>query len=170
MRLAPSAVAAAAALLLWGPLSLLAADNSIPDSPGAVRAKAGIAADSVATSFDIAEFRALHAPAMFAVAIAKPKRKVLDKKFLLLAGLGTGLTILDYELTQRCLAAQSCVEADPLLPHSRAGMYATNIPLNLALFWWSYRRKADGKRLWWMPSLAVAVSHAVGVGSNLRIQ
>jgi hypothetical protein len=36
------------------------------------------------------------------------------------------------------------------------------------LFWWSYRRKQDGKRLWWLAPLIVVGSHAAGVGSNLR--
>ena len=109
------------------------------------------------------------APASFLVApTAKPKR-TLDSKFLLLMAAGTALTVADYELTQHCLARGACVEADPLLPTSRAGMYATNIPLNAVLYFWSYRRKQEGKRLWWVAPLAIAASHAVGVGSNLRI-
>lgn len=97
-----------------------------------------------------------------------PKRRVFDKKFALLAGLAAGLTIADFEMTQRCLHRHTCVEADPLMPTSHAGMYATNIPLNAALFWWSYRRKEDGKRLWWLAPLMIVGSHAVGVGTNLR--
>ena len=108
-------------------------------------------------------------PAAFVIAPAAKPKRTLDSKFLLLMAAGTALTIADYELTQHCLARGACVEADPLLPTSRAGMYATNIPLNAALYFWSYRRKQHGKRLWWVAPLAVAASHAVGVGTNLRI-
>jgi hypothetical protein len=99
----------------------------------------------------------------------KPRRKVFDKKFGLLVGLGTALTIADYEMTQHCLAARTCVETDPLLPHSRAGMYGTNMPLNAALFYWGYKRKAAGKKLWWLPPLFVIGSHAAGVITNVRV-
>lgn len=98
----------------------------------------------------------------------QPRRKVMDRNFLLLIGLGTALTIADYEMTQGCLARRICSEANPLLPTSRAGMYATNIPLNAALYFWSYRRKAAGKRLWWVAPLVIIGSHAAGVGTNMR--
>ncbi len=103
-----------------------------------------------------------------AVQPAPAKKRVFDKKFALLAGLAAGLTIADFELTQSCLRRRVCDEADPLMPTSRAGMYATNIPLNAALFWWSYRRKEDGKRLWWLAPLMVVGSHAAGVATNIR--
>lgn len=160
------------ATLLVSGLNLWAADKSVPDSPGTVKQQAEHvlpAADVVATSFDMAEFKpAMPAPLLIAP-VERPKKRVLDAKFLLLIGAGTALTVADYEMTQHCLHAGTCVETDPILPHSRAGMYGTNIPLNLGLYWWSYRRKAQGKRLWWVAPLAILGSHAVGVGSNLRI-
>lgn len=151
-------------------LSVMAADRALPDSPGAVRLREtpAVAPYDTVPSFDIAEFT-MPAPAAAFIAAAPQKKKVLDAKFLLLVAVGTGLTIADYELTQHCLAHRTCVETDPLLPISRAGMYGTNIPLNAALYFWSYKRKAHGKRLWWVAPLAIAASHAVGVGTNLRI-
>ena len=94
-------------------------------------------------------------------------RKILDRSFLLLIGAGTGLTVLDFEMTQSCLSRRVCREANPLVPTSRAGMYATNIPFNALLYYWSYRRRASGKRLWWVAPLAIIGSHAVGVASNV---
>ncbi len=93
-----------------------------------------------------------------------------DRKFVLLSGLAMGLTIADFEMTQRCLAQRSCAEANPLMPASRAGMYASNVPLNMALLYWSYRRKAAGKRFWWVPPLMIIGSHAAGVGTNIAIR
>jgi hypothetical protein len=134
---------------------------------------------------DLTELRYISAPPVFdaaelaaqPIALAQPVvsenvpargRKVFDKKFAVLAGLAAGLTIADFEMTQHCLQRRTCAEADPLMPTSHAAMYASNLPLNATLFWWSYRRKQDGKRLWWLAPLMVVGSHAVGVGSNLR--
>ena len=105
------------------------------------------------------------------IEIKKPlpeRKKVFDKKFAVLAGFAAGLTIADFEMTQRCLHRRTCVEADPLMPTNHAAMYASNLPLNAVLFWWAYRRKGDGKKLWWLPPLSVIGSHAVGVGTNIR--
>jgi hypothetical protein len=158
---------AALAVLLF---AFTAAAAELPDAPSSDRA---------APPIDLSELRYLSAPPAFAAAewaaqpiVSEPapakKKKVFDKKFALLAGFAAGLTIADFELTQRCLQRRTCVEADPLMPTSHAGMYATNIPLNAALFWWSYRRKQDGKRLWWLAPLMVVGSHAAGVGTNIR--
>ena len=150
--------------------------GELPDAPGRDRplprtsaAAQPFSDDGATLTLDLAE---AFTPARPVIAITnpadKPKKKVFDKKFALLAVVATGLTVADYEMTQRCLARRTCVEADPLLPRSRAGMYATNIPLNAALFYWAYRRKSGGKRLWWLPPMAIIASHAVGVESNLK--
>ncbi len=123
-------------------------------------------------SRSIADYgNALLAPIAIApapVIARQPRRRVMDRNFLLLIGLGTALTIADYEMTQGCLARRICSEANPMLPTSRAGMYATNIPLNAALYFWSYKRKAAGKRLWWVAPLVIIGSHAAGIGTNVR--
>ncbi len=158
-----------AAVLL---LTLAAAGGEIPDAPSAIvlpERGVPLVREPLLPNFDIAEF----APAPIVnAAVFGPERprprRIIDAKFLLLAGISTGLTVADYEMTQSCLARHVCAEADPLLPHSRAGMYATNIPVNAAIFWWSYKRKAAGKRLWWLPPMAVIASHAIGVGTNVR--
>jgi hypothetical protein len=160
----------AALLLCACSLSAIAAE--LPDAPSSGRVQPVSVVtpaprdSSILTATDAAEWAM---PAVVLPAETKPARKVFDKKFALLTGLGTALTIADYEMTQHCLAARTCVETDPLLPHSRAGMYGTNIPLNAALFYWGYKRKAAGKKLWWLPPLAVVGSHAVGVITNIRV-
>ncbi len=144
-----------------------------PDAPSA-----DLAVESFVTPATLADLR-VTLPAPFILAEGRPiaiepgpglakKKKVFDKKFAVLAGLAAGLTIADFEMSQHCLQRRTCVEADPLMPTSHAGMYLTNIPLNAVLFWWSYRRKEDGKRLWWLAPLMVVGSHAAGVGTNLR--
>lgn len=98
----------------------------------------------------------------------KPRRKVIDRNFLLLGALTFGLTAADIELTQHCLKEKTCVELNPTLPHSRWGMYAVNTPVNLAVMYFSYRRKASGKGGWWIAPLVDAGIHGVGIGTNIR--
>lgn len=153
-----------------------AAAAELPDAPSTGRVvpasvvTSGPRDPSILTTPDPAEW-SLPTPALEPVEATAPARKakVFDRKFALLSGLGTALTVVDYEMTQHCLAARTCVETDPLLPHSRAGMYGTNLPLNAALFYWGYKRKAAGKKLWWLPPLFVVGSHAVGVITNVRV-
>jgi hypothetical protein len=111
------------------------------------------------------------APAIEAiVASPLPKRRVIDKKFLILTGLATAFTISDVELTQRCLHHRTCVELNPTLPTGHTAMYLANIPATTALFYWSYRRKAKGQRLWWLPALADLLPHAGGTFDNIRFK
>jgi hypothetical protein len=146
-------------------LSLAALAGEDPDAPSATRVNALQRSAALNTfsikSFDAAEWAVIVAP-------APVKKKVVDKKFLALTGIATVLTVADFEMTQHCLGNRTCVEADPLMPSSRAGMYASSIPVNAALYYWSYRLKAKGSRIWWLPTVAAIASHAVGVGTNIR--
>jgi predicted secreted protein len=159
-------------LLACLPLAVAASAADLPNAPSVTRISApripladpARLSDPALPDDDLAEFAPLF---VMAAESAHPK-KVLDRKFIALTTVATSLTVMDYEMTQRCLARRTCVETDPLLPHSRAGMYGTNIPLNATLFYWSYRWKARGKRLWWLPAAAVIASHAVGIGTNIR--
>ena len=165
---------------LAGPLVLLlsmtAIAGELPDSPSTnfapehslVSVSATELRVALPPALDLAEAIAAPAIVIESKPVAAPKKRVLDKKFAVLAGLAAGLTVADFEMTQHCLQRRTCVESDPLMPTAHAGMYATNIPLNAALFWWSYRRKQDGKRLWWLAPLMVVGSHAAGVGTNIR--
>jgi len=141
--------------------------QTLPDAPSAVRL-ASVESQSRPDVFAVP----LGPHPMFATYVEppadRPVRKTLDRNFALLGALTFGLTIVDVEMTQHCLHAGTCVELNPTLPHSHLGMYAANTPVNLAVMYWSYRRKAAGKRLWWMPPLVDIAAHAVGIGSNLR--
>ena len=95
----------------------------------------------------------------------KPKpapKPVIDTKFIAMSAVSMALTIADIERTQHCLRRSSCVELDPLLPRSRAGMYAVNIPVNAGLMYLSYRLKASGRKTWWIAPLSISAGHFVG--------
>ena len=146
-------------------LAVAAFAGETPDAPSTTRANlartSATLSSPAAVSFDSDEWIAMVAP-------VEPKKKVLDKKFYALTGVATALTVMDFEMTQHCLGNRTCVESDPLMPSSRAGMYASSAPVNAALYYWSYRLKAKGSRVWWLPTVAAIASHAVGVGTNVR--
>src|ERR1051326_1076193 len=134
-------------LLLLSAAALAGGDPEAPSATGANALKKSTALNTSAiASFDPKEWAEM-------VASAPVKKKVLDKKFLALTGIATALTGADFEMTQHCLGNHSCVEADPLMPSSRAGMYASSVPVNAALYYWSYRLKAKGSRVWWRSEL-----------------
>jgi hypothetical protein len=133
------------------------------NAPSAIRAaEQPLAFPAVAQPLTLAVERVAPAPA--------PRRSVVDKKFLLLTGLATAFTISDVELTQRCLHHGTCVELNPTLPTGHTAMYLANIPATGALFYWSYRRKAKGQRLWWLPALVDLLPHAGGTFDNTRFK
>jgi len=105
------------------------------------------------------------APYMRPVVINEAKStRVVDKKFIGMSALAMGLTIADIENTQHCLNQGTCRELNPMMPRSRAGMYAVNLPVNAGLMYLSYRLKASGKKTWWIAPLAISGSHAIGAG------
>jgi hypothetical protein len=93
----------------------------------------------------------------------EPKKRVVDAKFVAMSALVMGLTIGDLERTQHCLSQHTCVEMNPMLPTSRTGMYAVNIPINAGAMYLAYRLKAGGRRTWWIAPVTIAASHGVGV-------
>ena len=96
---------------------------------------------------------------------AKPKpARVADATFIGMSALAMGLTVADIETTQHCLGNGTCRELNPLMPHSRAGMYAVNVPVNALLMYVSYRLKAGGHKTWWIAPIAISGSHAIGAG------
>ena len=78
-------------------------------------------------------------------------------ELLLLAALA-GSAAYDVETTQSCLARQTCYEANPLMPSSRAGQYAVKAATLAPIALW--RNK-------WAMAGAIAVQLTVGT-LNLR--
>lgn len=137
-----------------------------PNAPSAVKYPASRGPVLTGVTVPVGDLKEEFAPAAI-IETAKPK-KVVDKKFLFLTGLATATTIADFEMTQNCLARKVCLEADPLMPSNHAAMYASAMPVNAGLFYWSYKLKQKGKKYWWVPTAAAIASHAVGIGTNVR--
>src|ERR1051325_5501320 len=47
-------------------------------------------------------------PVAILIAPRFERKKVIDKKFLVLTSIATGLTIMDFEMTQHCLEIHDC--------------------------------------------------------------
>jgi hypothetical protein len=109
----------------------------------------------------------LPAPALAYVSEA-PKRKTFDRNFALVSLLAAGLMIADIELTQHCQDNRTCIEMNPLVPRSRAAKYASAGSFNGMLFYWSFRRKESGKKLWWLAPMLVIGAHGAGTADNVR--
>jgi hypothetical protein len=97
-----------------------------------------------------------------------PRRKTFDRNFALVSLLAAGLMVADLELTQHCQDNRTCIEMNPLMPRSRGAKYASVGSFNAMLFFWSFRRKESGKKLWWLAPLLVIGAHGGGAANNLR--
>jgi hypothetical protein len=94
----------------------------------------------------------------------KKQQRVIDKKFIAMSIAMMAFTVSDLEKTQGCLARGTCVEMNPMLPRSRAGMYAVNLPINAAAMYLAYRLKASGHKTWWIAPVIETAGHVVGTG------
>lgn len=87
-----------------------------------------------------------------------------NAKFLVLTGALALSSIADVAATQHCVKLGTCQEANPMMPHSRAGMYAVKSAFAVTTTFSSLGlRKSDKKlarKLWWVPQ-------AVWIGANL---
>ena len=173
MRLRLLIVAAAVLFVCLCAHAQIIADAALPSAPVPAATAVTEAAPAIPPS-NLSALPVLSAPAPVSLAIqpsvepAPPKRKVIDKKFIFLNAMTFALTTADIEMTQHCMAAKTCVELNPTLPHSRWGMYAVNTVTNTAVTYFSYRRRKAGKWGWWVAPAVDIGAHAVGVGSNLR--
>jgi len=106
------------------------------------------------------------APATPVQEISKPVPRTVDGKFLFFFAMAAALTVSDIELTQRCLQAGTCHEANILYGNNptRARMYGFNLPVlgaQTVLSAWLKRRHPE-RNLWMVPPIADSVAHGVG--------
>jgi hypothetical protein len=102
------------------------------------------------------------------------KPKTVDRQFILLNALAVAATVVDLELSVRCIEAGKCVEGNPLFGKhpSRAKLYAINIPVSTLLLYMSYHYKkvAPRRRLWmYFPVLASVVCSAAAFNAALDL-
>lgn len=103
----------------------------------------------------------------------KTQPKVLDRKFLVLAGMATAATALDVATTSHCMSAYAnCQEGNPLLGShpSQAKLYGVNLSMLagevLASAW--MKRKTPDSKLWMVPPIVATTVHGLAATLNIR--
>ena len=146
-----------ALIVLIFALALQAAAQSIPASTG------------LDPNTTIAE----HPQHIFLSARKESKPRILDRKFLLLAGMATAATALDLATTSHCLSTYAnCREGNPLFGShpSQATIYGVTLSMlagQLFASAWIRRRMPD--RNWWMvPPIVATASHGLVGALNIR--
>ena len=99
--------------------------------------------------------------------------RIVDRKFLLLAGLAATATALDVITTSRCMSTYpSCQEGNPLVGSSpsQAKLYAVSFSVLagqlLASAW--LRRRMPHRKLWMIPPIAATAGHGIAAALNER--
>jgi hypothetical protein len=102
---------------------------------------------------------------------AKPK--ILDRKFLMLAGMATAATVLDLATTSHCMATYAnCQEGNPLLGSrpSQAKLYGVSFSMLagqlLASAW--MRRQMPNRKSWMVPPIVATAGHGLAAALNIR--
>jgi hypothetical protein len=121
---------------------------------------------SSAASLPAAPSPASSSSGLVAVYTFRPP-KVVDTNFLLLNSQHLILALADIEMSQRCIDAHTCTEANPLMPNSLAAKFGVNLAVFANATFGSYYLKKHGSRYWWLPPVSGAGIHAVGLTSGL---
>lgn len=93
--------------------------------------------------------------------------RIFDTRYLWLNGLHLALAVSDIEMTQHCIAAQTCKEANPLMPSSQAGKISLNLGIVTYTAASSYWLRNHKSKLWWLGPTSGSAAHAVGLASGL---
>jgi hypothetical protein len=115
-----------------------------------------------------------HSQHIFLFASSKQaKPKILDRKFLVLAGMATAATVLDLATTSHCISSYAnCQEANPLIGAnpSQAKLYGVSFSMLagqlLASAW--MRHSMPNRKLWMVPSIAATAGHGLAAALNIR--
>jgi hypothetical protein len=143
----------------------LAQSNSAP--PGVVPPEPAPQDSSSATPSRLAAPASVASSATFNRVPAVRSPEVADAKFLFLNGQHLVLSLADIELSQRCIDAHTCTEANPLMPSSLAGKLSVTLGIFAYATATSYYLKKHRSRWWWAPPVLGVGIHTVGLMSGL---
>ena len=96
------------------------------------------------------------------------KERVADGKFWTLTAARAALMVADIEGTQRCLDLGVCLEGNPLMPSSRAKVYAVQVPITVGMTYFAYRLKKSKCPVWWLAQTALIGAHGIGFTVSFR--
>jgi hypothetical protein len=93
--------------------------------------------------------------------------RIFDARYFWLNGLHLTLAVSDIEMTQHCIDAHTCREANPLMPSSHAGKIGVNLGLVTYTAASSYWLRKHQSKAWWLGPTVGAAAHTVGLTSGL---
>jgi hypothetical protein len=82
-------------------------------------------------------------------------RSVMDRHYFLFTGAMFGSSVMNAELTLRCLNKHAACNDVPHALQSRAALYGIGIPADLAVSYLTYYMKKKHSHIWYAPSAAV---------------
>jgi hypothetical protein len=130
-----------------------ASNGALPDAPGATTSD-DTNASPTPTPAAKNESRYGATPA----AVGGPlsvDRTVADRNYLLFTGAMFGSSVMNAELTVRCLDKHPACNDVPRALASRAALYGIGIPADLAISYLTYYMKKKHNHIWYAPSTAV---------------
>ena len=172
----------AIALSVVGSCSLASA-QTLHDSPGAAQGHAAACPSTVEAGGCFVSNHEL-SPSAFPARIRPVRhrlveevpasRRTADQEFIGWVAAAAGATILDVESTAHTMGRPGAHEANSWIYGShptRARLYGTNVPIDIALSYLAYRAKAHGcvRRcgIWRLPLAVMAVVHVSAATANL---
>lgn len=93
--------------------------------------------------------------------------RTLDARYYLLNGLHLEMTLLDIQMTRRCINAGTCKEGNPLMPSSFGGQLGVGFALVGAGAAESYWLKRHHSHMWWIAPVVGIAAHGVGLASGI---
>ena len=110
------------------------------------------------------------ANALIEVAPTNSRSKTVDGKFVALLGLAGAMTVLDVQLTQRCLSAGTCHEVNPIYGTNPTAqrMYGISFGMlgsEVLISHW-LRKHHPNSSAWIAPLAVSSASHGVGAISG----
>ena len=142
-------------MALTSVLPLRASDAALPDAPSASQSQEAAPAQVSGKQY-YSGARPAAGGGRFSV-----DRGVIDWKYSSLTGSMFGASVLNAELTERCITQKTCSFLPSFLS-SRTAMYGIGIPADFAVGYLSYRMKRNHNRLWILPEALVT-------GANLYV-
>lgn len=128
--------------------------EALPDAPSATTPDASNAGSSTPSPEVKNESRNGAPPA----AIGGPlgiDRSVADRHYFLFTGAMFGSSVVNAELTMRCLNKHASCNDVPRALQSRAALYGIGIPADLAISYLTYYMKRKHSHIWYAPSALV---------------
>ena len=129
-------------------------ESDLPDAPSATTSDASNAGSSTPSPGVKNESRNGAPPA----AVGGPlgvDRSVADRHYFLFTGAMFGSSVVNAELTLRCLNKHASCNDVPRALQSRAALYGIGIPADLAISYLTYYMKRKHSHIWYAPSALV---------------